>query len=347
MDRNKDTVKTPRLSVVMSVYNGERHLAEAIESIITQSFEDFEFVIIDDGSTDGTWGILNKYAGKDPRIVLSRNEQNIGLTRSLNRGIALAKGEYIARMDADDLSMTDRLELQVRFLDQNPEIGLVSGACNIVDDTGRPIKKISPPLEDEEIKAELLIKNFFGHPEIMARAEIIHRVGGYDEKIPYAQDYDLWCRLIPVARFASLKEQVLIWRDTRENISNVKRKAQLECAFKISLRTVRKHLDAARFDQEAYKRLWWAYHGDFGTFSVTDICRLEPLWSLLESRAALIPRTAEGFGNLGLNLLRRGKLKDGFQVLGMVRRRLGHKVFWFDVAKSLLKGCIKKSMPGK
>ena len=103
----------PKVSVVMSAYNGERYLREAVESILNQTFNDFEFIIIDDGSTNSTGQILSSYAAQDPRIVLIRNRENIGLTKSLNKGLALARGEYIARMDADDVSLPNRFSEQV------------------------------------------------------------------------------------------------------------------------------------------------------------------------------------------------------------------------------------------
>ena len=104
----------------MSVFNGASYLGEAIDSILDQSFKDFEFIVIDDGSQDNTWEVLSDYAGKDSRLVLHRNKNNLGLTKSLNKGLNLARGEYIARMDADDISLSGRLEAQVNFLDTHP-----------------------------------------------------------------------------------------------------------------------------------------------------------------------------------------------------------------------------------
>ena len=125
---------SPRVSVVMSVYNGERYLAEAIDSILGQSMSDLEFIVIDDGSTDGTPRILEKYTARDERVWVVRNERNLGLTRSLNRCLSLARGEYFARQDADDISLPERLALQVQLLDANPHVGAIgTGSRGLIE----------------------------------------------------------------------------------------------------------------------------------------------------------------------------------------------------------------------
>ena len=151
----------PKVSVVMSVYNGERHLREAVDSILNQTFGDLEFIIVDDGSRDRTWEILQSY--DDSRIVLLRNEQNIGLTKSLNRGLAATRGEYVARMDADDVSLPQRLERQVGFLDQHPEIGLVGCAFLQINEGGQEFEIFHPPLKNEDIQERLRVENCFCH----------------------------------------------------------------------------------------------------------------------------------------------------------------------------------------
>jgi len=326
----------------MSVFNGERYLAEAVESIINQSFRDFEFIIIDDGSEDNTWKILSEYGVRDRRIVLHRNEENIGLTRSLNLGLSLARGEYIARMDADDISLPGRLEWQIQFLDANQEIGVLGGGCQIIDENGELLSERIPPCEDASIKAELLIKNNgLGHSEIMARAELLRKVGGYDETIPYAQDYDLWCRLSPVTQFASLQKIVIKWRNRKSNISNLKRQAQLQCSFETSLRVITEKLKGEPFDSQAYRRIWWAYHGYYDMVRAGDIGRLDSLWNLLAANSGLLQKTAEDFRDLGYNLLSQHRIKDGFKLLRISDKRLGQKVSWFSIMKFLVKPYLR------
>jgi glycosyltransferase involved in cell wall biosynthesis len=175
----------------MSVYNGERFLNNAIDSILNQTFSDFEFIIIDDASTDRTAEILKTYS--DPRIRIMKNNQNQGLTKSMNKELTLARGIYIARMDADDISLPNRLATQLRFLDNNPEFALIGSSAYLIDEnnitigTQREICNIT--------FSDLLSQNHFIHGSIMMRKSVLDNVGGYNERLPYAQDYDLWLRI--------------------------------------------------------------------------------------------------------------------------------------------------------
>ncbi len=332
----------PKISVVTSVFNGGAFLSPAVESILGQTFTDLEFIVVDDGSTDQSWAVLNEYARKDERMILHRNSGNIGLTRSLNLGLSLARGEYFARFDADDIALPQRIERQAAFLDSHPDIDLVGCRARLVEEDGSLIGESVPPMYDEAIKAELLLKNYFGHPEIMARMQTIRAVGGYDESIPFAQDYDLWRRLIPGAKFASLPEALYIWRNRKQNISNSKRLAQLECMFSTSVRLVRETMSSReRLDEDAYRRVWFAFHGRVDMMRDGDIERLEPFWTLLQERASLLEKTSEGFAALGLNLLRHGRLGTGFAMLRIVRERLGRAVPRKQIAICFL-GCMKR-----
>lgn len=317
----------PRVSVVMSVYNGEAYLKQAVDSILEQSFRNLEFIVVDDASQDHSVQILNDIAVHDNRLLVLRNEVNLGLTRSLNRGLAAARGQYFARMDADDLSLPERLASQVEFLDRYPEIGIVGSGARLIEENGNIIKEIIPPTGNEEIQAELLIKNHFGHPEIMARTSVLREIGGYDENLRYAQDYELWSRLKTVTRFAALPEVLYVWRNRRSNITNSQRSEQLESAFRTSLKLVQQALpDAELLDIDSYRRVWFAYHGYTGIYSSGDIFRLEPLWVLLESKARLLSRTVLGFGELALNLIRKRHYRDGYLLCRIVRRHLNGNI---------------------
>lgn len=184
----------PLVSVLMSVYNGERYLREAIESILAQTFTDFEFLIINDGSTDGSLDIILSYT--DTRIRLIDNAENIGLTKSLNKGISLARGKYIARMDADDISLVERLEKQVRFLEVEKEYVIIGTGAYLIDDSGDEIGKLDRPFTYDEILGHIFFFNPVIHPSVMFHREIIIKIGCYDTSIPKAQDYELWFRII-------------------------------------------------------------------------------------------------------------------------------------------------------
>ena len=209
-------MKSPTVSVLMSVYNGERYLTEAVDSILGQTFADFEFIIINDGSTDSTADILRSY--KDSRIRIFE-QSNIGLTPSLNRGIALAQGEYIARMDDDDISMPDRLAREADFLDAHPEVGVVGTGCLIRDEIKGAEREHSVPISDQELRCSLVKGNPFIHSSVMMRKSVLEAVGGYDESYLFAQDYALWVQLAVQTQMANLPEVLVIHREHRESVS--------------------------------------------------------------------------------------------------------------------------------
>lgn len=212
-------MQPPLISVLMSVYNGERYLAEAVESILNQTFTDFEFIIINDGSTDGTAAILQTY--DDPRIKLIE-QSNIGLTRSLNKGIALACGKYIARMDADDVSMPERFAQQVAFLEAHPEIGVL-GTGGLVRDEINGIEWDYPVVKsDTEWRRDLIKGNQFIHTSVMIRKSLLEMVGGYDESYTFAQDYDLWIRLAAHTQMANLPCQLVIHREHPRTVTKAR-----------------------------------------------------------------------------------------------------------------------------
>ena len=200
----------PMISVVMSVFNGERFLCEAIESILNQTISDFEFVIIDDGSTDKTVSILDFYQRRDRRVHVYRQE-NLGLIRSLNRGCGLARGKYIARMDADDIACRGRLARQIEFMEAHPTIGVLGGAVEFIDATGKVLSLARYPIEDCEIRAALLDSSVFWHPTTVFRREVFVSVGGY-RSIVDAEDYDLWLRIADKFELANLDSVVLKYR---------------------------------------------------------------------------------------------------------------------------------------
>ncbi len=191
----------------MPVYNGERYLNEAITSILYQTFTDFEFIIINDGSTDASVQIIESF--EDKRIRLIHNDQNIGLTATLNKGIDLALGEYIARMDADDVSLEERLAKQVIFMDQNPDIGVCGTWFKIIN-TNQIIER---PNSFEDIKLHMLSNNALGHSTIMMRKSFLKTFGlFYNMDYRYAQDYELWVRCYTYFRLANISEVLVLYR---------------------------------------------------------------------------------------------------------------------------------------
>lgn len=210
----------PRVSIVMPVYNASMSLHEAIESMLAQTFTDFEFLIIDDGSTDDSASIINSY--KDPRIRVLSNGKNEGLVYSLNRGIDEAFGEYIARMDSDDISLPQRLEEQVAFMDSRPEIGVSGTWIQTIDEHGKNLKYTNKYLtEPEDIRAGMLFNTPFAHPSVMIRTSVLRKTGlRYDmEDRFYYEDYSLWLKLAQVTKFANLPKALLKYRIHKKSSS--------------------------------------------------------------------------------------------------------------------------------
>lgn len=212
----------------MSVFNGEAFLAQAIESILDQTFRGFEFIIIDDGSTDKTSEILANYASRDARIRVVRH-QNKGRAASLNIGISLAKANYIARMDADDIARSHRFEQQIDFLERHPDVGLLGGAVELIDKSGQVIGAIQSALQDSEIKSIMLHGNPMWHPAVVMRKNVVLAVGGYRKPLLDADDYDLFLRMGERSQIANLGTIVLQYRIHPNQVSVKNMRHQALC----------------------------------------------------------------------------------------------------------------------
>jgi hypothetical protein len=223
-------MRNPLVSVVMSVFNGQTFLSEAVESILHQSFQDFEFVVIDDGSTDGTVDILSTFAKRDKRVRVVR-QHNQGRPKSLNDGIGFASGRYIARMDADDIAFPNRLETQIDFMEQNPEVGLLGGAFERINSAGQTIDIIRPPLEDSQIRSIMERYNPMCHPAVLMRRDLVVATGGYRKPLLDADDYDLWLRLAERSKLANLDQVILRYRIHPNQVSVKNARHQVLCVL--------------------------------------------------------------------------------------------------------------------
>jgi len=201
----------PAVSVVMAVYNGERFLRAAVESVLVQTLTDFELIVVDDGSTDSTPEILTSYAAVDPRVAVLR-QSNQGEAVSLNRAIARARAPLIARLDADDVALPRRLECQFAYLANNPAVATVGGAVTYIDENDRAFSEVIYPLYDREIRAALEVTTPFVHSAVMFRKSTFLRAGGYRASFVPAEDVDLWLRMGEHGEFANLEETVVRYR---------------------------------------------------------------------------------------------------------------------------------------
>lgn len=215
----------PKVSVLMPVYNAEKFLKEAIDSIIEQSYSDWELIIINDGSIDKSEQIILSY--NDDRIKYIVNESNLGLIATLNKGIDLCQGKYIARMDADDISTPDRLEKQVAFLDKHPEYAICGCQAKVIDNNGLPTGQILNLYDNEYLQINLLFSVPFIHPGVMIRNTVL-KENRYNDNYKHAEDYELWSRIAPNYKVGNISDFLLKYRWHTTNVSVINAKQQEE-----------------------------------------------------------------------------------------------------------------------
>lgn len=225
-----------RLSVLMAVHDGEAWIGEAVQSVLRQSFGEFELIIVDDGSTDGTGSILDGCS--DPRLRVVR-QPRAGLTPSLNRALRLATAPLIARMDADDVALPERFARQLAFLEAHPDVGLLGTGCHEIAPSGEVLRILTPLADDAAIRRALIRENPFVHSSVMMRREVLAAVGGYDETLPVAQDYDLWMRMSRITRMANLPEPLVLRRLTPGRVSSTRETERIRAEVKVKLRALR------------------------------------------------------------------------------------------------------------
>ena len=227
--------RTPAISVVMPVYNSAKYLPLAIESILDQTYSNFEFIIIDDGSTDASWDIIRRYSLKDKRIKAKRNPSNQGICRTLNRGLSQAKVGYIARMDSDDWSYPDRLEKQLAFMKSHPKVVICGGNIEVCDSNLKVKNYRNYPTSDKKIREKMLRLNPFAHPAVLFRMDAFHKTNGYNPDLSGVEDYDLYFRIGKYGKFANISEKVLKLRTHPDSISSrtISKQARLNLYVRI------------------------------------------------------------------------------------------------------------------
>lgn len=209
-----------KISVLMPVYNNRKYLKTSIESILNQTFEEFEFVIIDDGSTDGSSRVIKSYQLKDKRIIVIRNKHNIGTSRSLNKGLSVAKGDYIVRMDADDWSYPERLRIQYEYMKSHPRIGVSGGSIEVCDQNLKVVNRRRYPLDDNGARKIIFCYSPFAHPATIWDTKKMKMIGGYNEKIPLSQDCELYFKIGRFVEFGNV-DATLIKLRTHKSSSSV------------------------------------------------------------------------------------------------------------------------------
>jgi glycosyltransferase involved in cell wall biosynthesis len=219
----------PKISVIMPAYNASRFLDESIRSILNQTFKDFEFIIIDDCSTDDTPLIIKKYMAQDARIIYRRNEKHIDQLLGRNMAFGYARGEYVAMLDADDIALPGRLETQYDYLCRHPDIALVGGWAEIIDERGLVTGHKNPEENFELLKYRLLLRNPMFHSAMFFRKDAIVKIGGYDPEYLYAEDYRLYYSLMKNDyRIGNVPEPVIKYRVHSQQVTTVPRSRQIQ-----------------------------------------------------------------------------------------------------------------------
>ena len=217
----------------MSVYNGQPYVKEAVKSILNQSYKNFEFIIVNDASTDGTLKYLKSL--KDKRIKIINNPKNLGLAASLNKAIRQSKGVYIARMDADDICLPNRLASQLGYLEHNPDVSLCGCWVDLINNNGKVIGEKKYPIGDRQIKKALKWYQPIVHPTFFAKSEFYKQLNGYNENFDYAEDYELLARSIKKYKLANIPEKLLLWRLADDRRSRKSMKKVDVADFKVKL----------------------------------------------------------------------------------------------------------------
>lgn len=238
----------PKISVLMPVFNAENYLKSAIDSIIAQTFTNWELVIVNDGSTDGSEKIIKSY--NDKRILYVENERNIALIKTLNKGIDFCRGEYIARMDADDVAHPKRFAKQVDFLDNNPKYILCGTNASVIDKEGKVTGKVKNLTSNDFLQIHLLFSNPFIHPSIMIRNGMLY-ANRFDEHYKHVEDYELWVRLSKLGLMANINEDLLSYRCHDRNVSVLNTDIQNELKTQIIVEQLQ-NLDITPTEKEIY-----------------------------------------------------------------------------------------------
>lgn len=224
--------QTPKISVILPVYNAEKYIEEAVTSILKQTLTDFEFIIINDGSTDNSLAVLNELAKTDQRIVLVSRE-NKGLIATLNEAIALAKADFIARMDADDIALPHRLEKQYTHLINNPGIAVLGTGYRFISESGEVGRKRHTLCSFDDVKASLFFGNPIAHPSVMVNYRLLGDEYHYQEHYKTIEDFELWCRIAQQHKIENLKEVLLHYRVLNSSVSGQNIDMQISMAAKV------------------------------------------------------------------------------------------------------------------
>jgi len=226
----------PKVSILLPVYNGQKYLASSIQSVLNQSFKDWEILVINDGSTDESLSIIERFSSIDPRIKIINFEKNVGLVSVLNEGVKQSSGIFLARIDSDDEWIdSDKLKKQVEFLDNHPEYALVGTGATVIDEDGGVIGRINFAEDDKKIRKNILIKNQFIHSSVLVKKEAVEKCYSYQQNEKYVEDYGLWLRVGQVGKFKNLSFVGINYRINLRGETATKNRQQVSNSFKLAI----------------------------------------------------------------------------------------------------------------
>ena len=261
--------KMPKISVIMPNYNAWKYISEAIQSVLNQTFGDFEFIIIDDCSTDNSWEIIQEFAKKDSRIIALRNAKNLTVCRTANRALDMVRGEFIARLDSDDVALPERFSQQLDFLEKNPEYILCGSNFQFIDQDGKVGKIWQLPETNAEIQNSFLIKNPIAQSAVMIRASMLGALR-YDENFEVAEDLEFWMRLGTLYKMYNLQKILVQYRIHGKNSVLIKQKQMIKntllarkkakkFGYKMNLRARFYYFGTWCMQFLPSKFVWWLY----------------------------------------------------------------------------------------
>lgn len=316
--------KQPLVSIILPTHNREKYIKKAIESVWVQTYKNIELIIIDDGSTDKTHEIISELSEKNPKIIILTNKTNLGIVRALNKGIKIAQGKYIARLDDDDFWCNERkLEKQVDFLEKNSAYALVGGGVIRVDKQGKEIVRYLLPENDEDIRKVILLNNTFAHITTFFRRDMFEKVGGYDEQFVFSEDWDLWMKIGRLAKFYNFQEYFACY-------SGHERNQGIRKQIRVNLKLRKKYRNDYKGYKKAFLSCWMAYFYSFLPFK-------KKLWSITFKIRKLIfgPPPYKYFRKNSINMQIIIKSKKGLTGLNLKEvwqyRELFYFLSWRDV----------------
>jgi glycosyltransferase involved in cell wall biosynthesis len=323
--RQNGSRAAPAVTVLMSVYNGEKYVGEAIESILRQTWTDFEFLIVNDGSNDHTREIITSF--RDERIRLLDNPVSLGLTKSLNLGLASARGALVARQDADDVSHPVRLAAQVEFMRSNPGVALVGAQARILNERGHASCRPGweRALTDTAIRFQLMFDNAFIHPSVLFRRAVVwEQLGGYDESFVTSQDFELWSRIAARYHVRNLPQPLVDYRFHSGSVGALYRSAHLDLSRAVVAANLSRYLQLARVPDK-WPRLISSLHADQVSCTKTELVELAAV--VCEIYERFLECYPEEKTNREIRGVLAGKMSQVACRLAVKRRRTALRVF--------------------